>query len=153
VREAVFNALDSLGAVDGARALDAFAGSGALGLEALSRGARHVTFAEVAPASLAVVRSNVAALGFDASAEVLAVRGERALAERGPFDLVLLDPPYAFEGWSALLDAGAGALSPDGLLVVESDHEVAMPEALRGVRSKAYGGTVVQFAAPAGAPS
>lgn len=153
VRQAVFNALDSLGAIDGARVLDACAGSGALGIEALSRGARHATFAETSPPAVAVVRANLEALELTAEATVLAVPAERALAQHGPFDLVLLDPPYAFDGWDDLLVLAAGALAPDGLVVVESDREVPLPAPLRGVRSKTYGGTVVQFAARSGAPT
>lgn len=153
VREALFNALDSLDAVEGARAIDAFAGSGALGIEALSRGASQVTFSDTDAAALAVVTANLDALGLAERARVAAGSAGAALARGGPWDLVLLDPPYAFDGWPDLLDEVARATSPDGVVVIESDREVPLPPTLRGARSRTYGGTVVQFARPTGAPS
>src|SRR3954467_15650634 len=93
VREALFSIL---GALDGERVLDLFAGSGALGLEALSRGAASATFVERAPAALRVLRDNVADLG--ASAEVVAADARAHLraarAQGAQYDLVFLDPPY-----------------------------------------------------------
>ncbi|MGN6694350.1 MAG: 16S rRNA (guanine(966)-N(2))-methyltransferase RsmD [Aquihabitans sp.] len=153
VREAVFNALESLDAVDGASVLDAFAGSGALGIEALSRGAVHATFADTDPQAVAVVSANLVALGLAGEATVLTRPAERALAPGGPFDLVLLDPPYAYDGWDDLLVAVAEVLAADGLVVVESDRAVPLPPGLVGIKSKTYGGTVVQFATAVGAPS
>jgi 16S rRNA (guanine966-N2)-methyltransferase len=153
VREAVFNALDSLDAVRGARVLDVFAGSGALGIEALSRGANHVTFAETDRAARATVEANLAALGLGTRAAVVAADGARVLAGGGPWDLVLADPPYAYEGWDALGASVADALADDGLLVVESDREVVLPAALQTARTRTYGSTVVMFAVRAGAPS
>ncbi|MCU1498092.1 MAG: putative ribosomal methyltransferase [Acidimicrobiales bacterium] len=152
VREAVFNALDSLGAVEGAIAIDAFAGSGALGIEALSRGAAHVTFVEVDAAARAVIAGNLAATGLAERATVTGGDGPRA-ASVGPWDLVLLDPPYAFEHWDQVLADLVGALAADAVVVVESDREVALPAGLVGIRTKQYGGTVVTFASPTGAPS
>jgi 16S rRNA (guanine966-N2)-methyltransferase len=153
VREAIFNALASLGVVEGGRVLDAFAGSGALGIEALSRGAVHATFADTDPQAVAVVSENLKTLGLAGSATVLARAAERALVVGGPFDLVLLDPPYAFDGWADLLTALVAVVSSDGVIVIESDREVPLPTGLVGIRMKTYGGTVVQFATPAGAPS
>jgi 16S rRNA (guanine966-N2)-methyltransferase len=152
VRESVFNALESLGAVRGATVLDAFAGSGALGIEALSRGAASATFAEVDPGARAVVTANLEALGLAERARVVAGSATAALRAGGPFDLVLLDPPYAFEGWSELLEDVADRLAPRGVVVIESDREVALPAVLEGLRARRYGGTVVTFATPAGAP-
>lgn len=152
VREAVFNALDSLGAVHGARVLDAYAGSGALGVEALSRGAEHVTFVEADAAARTVVAANLAATRLQDRADVVGGDGARAVG-RGPWDLVLLDPPYAFDAWPALLADVLAGLAPDGIAVLESDRAVPLPEGLHGVREKQYGGTVVTFASPAGAPS
>ncbi|QXC62651.1 16S rRNA (guanine(966)-N(2))-methyltransferase RsmD [Aquihabitans sp. G128] len=152
VRQAVFNALESLGAVDGAHAIDAFAGSGALGIEALSRGADHVVFAETDAAARSVVAANLAATGFAGRALVSGGDGRRA-AGGGPWDLVLLDPPYAYDEWDALLAELLPALDDDAVVVIESDREVALPAGLRGIRVKQYGGTVVTFATPTGAPS
>jgi 16S rRNA (guanine966-N2)-methyltransferase len=153
VREAIFNALDSLDAVQDKRVLDAFAGSGALGIEALSRGAQHATFADTDAAARAVIDDNIRALQLGASATVVASPAARVIAGAGPFGLVLLDPPYSFEEWDDLLLALVPVLEPDGLVVLESDHEVPLPAPLSGVRTKTYGGTVVQFATLAGATS
>ena len=152
VREATFGALGSLGAIDGARVLDAFAGSGALGIEALSRGAAHVTFAETDRAALDVLRTNLTTLDLRDRSTVAPVDGVRASASGGPWDLVLLDPPYAFERWDDLLDGVAAALAPDGVVVVESDREVALPAGLATVRVRRYGSTVVAIASPTGDP-
>lgn len=153
VREAVFNALDSLGAVAGARVVDAFAGSGALGIEALSRGADHVTFVEADATARAVVTANLAGTGLGERATVVGGDGARAAATGGPWDLVLLDPPYAFDDWDDLLAQTVAGLGPEGVVVVESDREVPLPPSLRSTRVKHYGSTVVTFAFPAGAPS
>jgi 16S rRNA (guanine966-N2)-methyltransferase len=143
VREATFNALTSLDAIDGATVVDLFAGSGALGIEALSRGAAHVTFVDTDPKAITVIRANLAATGLEDRATVVRGNGLRQLAEIGAVDLALLDPPYAFDddAWAALLsDLDAG------LAVVESDRDVPFPESWRVLRSKRYGGTVVRIA-------
>lgn len=142
VREAVFNALASLDALRGARVLDLFAGSGALGIEALSRGAAHCTFVERSRPALDALRANLASTGLGSRAEVVALAAERFLAgEPDRYDLALLDPPYAFDGWSRLL-----AAVPARLSVVESDREVAVGPPWDVIRVKRYGGTVVTFA-------
>ena len=151
VRQAMFNALESLGAVEGAVAVDAYAGTGALGIEALSRGARRVTFADTDRAARTLVEENLGAVGLADRAVVLAVDGRRAIVDGGPWDLVLLDPPYGFDGWDDLLVAAAEHLAPDGVVVVESDRVVTLPAPLGFVRSKRYGSTVVAFASPSGA--
>lgn len=152
VRQATFNALESMGAVDGARVLDACAGSGALGIEALSRGAARAVFADTSAEATSVVSENLRSLGVADRAAVRTAPARTVLAE-GPWDLVLLDPPYAFDGWDELLAVVAEHLAPEGVVVIESDREVALPGPLACVRAKAYGGTVVTIAAPAGAPS
>jgi 16S rRNA (guanine966-N2)-methyltransferase len=145
VRESVFNALESIGAVAGASVLDLFAGSGALGIEALSRGAARCTFVEHDREALATVRANLDATGLAGRAEVVSGDAHRALSSFAAagrrFDLALLDPPYATADWLRLL----GAL-PAHLAVVESDREVPLPEGWVVVRSRRYGGTVVIFA-------
>ncbi|MCL2332930.1 MAG: 16S rRNA (guanine(966)-N(2))-methyltransferase RsmD [Actinomycetia bacterium] len=99
VREALFSHLEArLGNLEDLRVLDAFAGTGALGLEALSRGAKHCLFVESDRAALAILRANIAHCGV--SEEQATVRAGNTfalsarLAQAGPFDLVLLDPPY-----------------------------------------------------------
>lgn len=151
VREAVFNALDSLGSLRGARVLDAFAGSGALGIEALSRGAAAATFVDTDPTARATIAANVAALGLGDRAQVLGIPAVAALAGGEPYDLILLDPPYAFDGWDGLLAHVAERLGGEGVVVVESDREVPLPAPLVCLRVRRYGGTVVTFATP-GAP-
>lgn len=149
VREALFNALGSLGAVDGAVVADLFAGSGALGIEALSRGAASAHFVESDRRAAAVVEENLAALGFDDRGVVLRRPVEAALDQLpDPLDLVLADPPYAFDGWRELLADLEPRLAGDGLVVVESDRAVALPDGWEKVRERTYGGTVVLFARP-----
>lgn len=153
VREATFNALHSAGAVVGAEVLDAFAGSGALGIEALSRGAAHCTFVESDRAARAVVEANLAATRLADRATVVGADARRHLGTTpDTYDLVLLDPPHAGTDWATLLDALAPRLGPGGVVVAESDHPVldaATGETGEGpwavLREKRYGGTVVQM--------
>jgi 16S rRNA (guanine966-N2)-methyltransferase len=154
VREATFNALVSLGAVEGATVLDLFAGSGALGIEALSRGADHVTFVEQDRRAVRAIEANLAATGLADRGEVRAVPAERALAEAARsgsrWSLALLDPPYTFDDWSALLTA-----VPADLAVVESGRPVEPPEGWRVIRERRYGATLVAIlrsSPPAGSP-
>jgi 16S rRNA (guanine966-N2)-methyltransferase len=149
VREAVFNALWSRGGVDGARVLDLFAGSGALGVEALSRGADHATFVDSDRGARRAIACNVEACGFADRATVVATPVERWLAGLGPgdrFDLAFCDPPYAYDSWDALL-----AVVPAALVVVESDRPLPLPGGWRLVRDARYGGTWVGFVEPPGA--
>lgn len=144
VRESVFNALASLDAIEGATAVDLFAGSGALGVEALSRGADHATFVDHDAKALAVVRANLAATGLEADARVVRSEALRFLDEEpGHFDLALLDPPYRFDdqAWSRLL----AALDAD-IAVVESDRTIDLGLHWEPIRLKRYGTTVVTFA-------
>ena len=142
VREATFNALDSSGDIDGAVVLDLFAGSGALGIEALSRGAARVTFVERDRAALDALRTNLDSFGIGADRAEVVVGDGLALVGSGrldgPWDVALLDPPYAFDGWGDLL----GALAAD-VAVCESAAPVDPPEGWWMARSKRYGGTVV----------
>ena len=129
VRETLFAMLASrLGSFDGLRVADLFAGSGALGFEALSRGAASATFVESDRAATTAIRANAAALG---ARERMQVIGGSALAlPRGePFDLIFADPPYAEGAGNAVVAAvaAAGWLSIGGWLAVETGrgHEVA----------------------------
>ena len=140
VREAIFNALASLDAVTDAVVLDLFAGSGALGIEALSRGASHCTFVESARPALATLRANLDALGLAVRATVAPMDVPRFLTTAPSADLVLADPPYAFDGWAGLM----GGLDAD-LLVAESDRPVEPAPGWDVVRAKRYGTTHVTF--------
>lgn len=139
VREAIFNALHSQGAVVGARVVDLFAGSGALGIEALSRGAAHATFVETARPALAAVRANLESTGLGDRASVIA-RDVTAFCRTAaePFDLALADPPYAFDAWSDLLE-----VLPAAVVMVESDREIDLGEGWEITRVRRYGTTVV----------
>lgn len=142
MREAVFASLESAGLVAGATVVDLFAGSGAMGIEALSRGARHATFVESAPAALAAIRANLAATGLAERAEVVRADVLRWLAgppPPGPFDLAFVDPPYAFDRWDVLL-----ARLPATVAVLESAAPVVVGEGWQVLRERRYGGTVVQ---------
>ena len=143
VREATFNALGSLGVVEGATVLDLFAGSGAMGIEALSRGAAWATFVDRDPRALAVVRANLEETGLARRATVARADAGRWLAGAGRFDLAVLDPPYATDDatWAQLLTT----LDAD-VAVLESDREVSLPERWGILRSRSYGGSVVVLA-------
>lgn len=105
VRESVFSMLGSMDLVVGARVLDLFAGTGALGLEALSRGAAEAVFVERDRAALAALRANIGTCGFGSRARVVASDAERFLAAGGTApDLVLADPPYRYGRWSRLAE-------------------------------------------------
>jgi 16S rRNA (guanine966-N2)-methyltransferase len=147
VREAIFNVLASLDAVRDATIADLFAGSGALGIEALSRGARVVTFVDQDRAAIASIRANLAACGFGAD-RALVVPGDALawVAAAPPADLVLADPPYAFTGWPDLL---AGLATITGLAVLESGDPLELGPAWQVLRQKQYGGTVVTVTRPA----
>jgi 16S rRNA (guanine966-N2)-methyltransferase len=164
VREAIFNALVSLDAVRDAVVADLFAGSGALGIEALSRGAAHVTFVDPSAASIDAVRTNLDATGFAGSATVLRrdafdVLRAGAGAFGGPVGLVLADPPYAFDRWAELLEALLPTLAPDAVVVAERDRPIDEALATRvtelggGIlRERRYGGTVVAMLSFQGLP-
>ncbi len=127
VREALFSSLYSLrGGFEGAVVLDAFAGSGALGIEALSRGAARAVFYERADKAVAVLKRNIASCKLEArQAEVVRrdILSHPPAAAQEPFDLVFLDPPYAFDASKVLqmVDSlrASGALAPEALVVYE----------------------------------
>ncbi len=139
VREALFSIL---GSVEELRVLDLFAGSGALGIEALSRGAASATFVESAPGALAAVRRNLASM--DAEAEV---RGQDALRwlarDRGPYDLVFADPPYDLAARLAgpLSELLPAVLSDHARIATESDKRAPLSLALPLVTERVYGDT------------
>lgn len=139
VREAVFNALASRGLVDGARAADLFAGSGALGLEALSRGAEHCTFVERDRLALQALQDNLRELGVAERATVITGDVLASTHRLAAVDLAFADPPYGYDGWPELLQLvhAAGVTT----LVAESDHEVDAPPGWSVSRSKRYGRT------------
>jgi len=168
VREALFSALEADPGLAGAAVLDLCAGSGSLGLEALSRGAAHALFVESDRRAAATLRRNVAALGLGASAQVRTAAAGSVLAAAAPrgYDVVLIDPPYAIPdaeiaGWlrdawahgvlagGALGGAGSGPAEdgPAGATVVVEraarSGAFDWPEPLRAERDRRYGDTVL----------
>ena len=147
VRQAIFNSLGSLGELDGAVVLDLFDGTGALGIEALSRGAARATFVEQDPAAVRVIHENLAATGVGGATVVRdeALRYLARLPAGETVDLAFADPPYAFDSWSSVL----GALAPLGCLaVLESDRPIDPGGDWEVLKVKRYGGTVVTLIAP-----
>ena len=102
VREAVGNRLSSMGVLRDARVVDLFAGTGALGIEALSRGAAHATFVENAPAALRALEQNIEALGMSDQSTIVRADASRFTAAT-PFDIAFIDPPYTWDEWETLL--------------------------------------------------
>jgi 16S rRNA (guanine966-N2)-methyltransferase len=145
----VGNALVSLGAIEGARVLDLFAGTGALGVEALSRGAASAVFVEPGRATRVVIEENLRLLD-DARAEVVAGTAAAHLTSCGAdaYDLVFADPPYAFDDWAELFGLLGRVVADGGVVVVESDRPVEPPEGWVILRAKRYGSTVVHIITP-----
>ena len=156
LRETLFNVLGPT--LDGARVLDAFAGTGALGLEALSRGAAHVTFVERDPAALRVLRENVDACGVANACAIIRGTFPSALTRQpgGIFELILLDPPYEIDGLDAILDDAAGFAAAEARLVLEHSRRRASPEraaSLRRTRVLTAGDSALSFYAPESSPT
>ncbi|CAN7498271.1 16S rRNA (guanine(966)-N(2))-methyltransferase RsmD [Knoellia sp. LjRoot47] len=152
VREALFSALEARDALAGARVMDLYAGSGALGLESASRGAAEVTLVESDRPAASVIRDNAGRLGLRATVLPMTVASALGGAPR-PLDLVFLDPPYdlgeeALAGNLATL-VERGWLDDDALVVVERSKrsaEPTWPEGLVPERVKKYGETVIWYA-------
>jgi 16S rRNA (guanine966-N2)-methyltransferase len=150
VREAVFSGLEARGVLQGARVLDLFAGSGALGLEAASRGAAEVVLVDSSRAAAEVARRNVAALGMRATVVLSSVQKYLTGRTPRPMDVVLVDPPYGI-GEDVVADALAalvegGWLVPGGLVVLERSSrgtEPRWPTGLVREGVRRYGETVI----------
>ena len=157
LRETLFNILAPR--IDGARVLDGYAGTGAVGIEALSRGAAHVTFVENDRRAVALIAENVAAClpaeasakEGDAAADYTIEAGDAVTLLRragaAPFDLIWLDPPYDSADSLDALDAAAGALAPGGLVVLEraTRREPNVPASLSRVRDVKSGDSTLTF--------
>lgn len=140
-----------LGGVEGARVLDLFAGSGALGIEALSRGAAHATFVDAGKPALAAIRGNLRELGIADRASVLPIDAVAAARQvpAAPWQLVFVDPPYASDLASrAVLALPSEALAPGAVVVIEHDRRGAPPEVLGSLLRtdhRRYGDTHISF--------
>jgi 16S rRNA (guanine966-N2)-methyltransferase len=150
VREALFSAIESAAGLDGAEVLDLYAGSGALGLEALSRGASRVTFVESDRNALSVLRKNVATVGIPGG-QVVPGRVQTVLAAGTAtrYDLVLADPPYADSDVDEVLRALGTWTRPGALVILERSvrsPDPEWPEPLEALRVKRYGDTALHWA-------
>lgn len=149
VREAVFDILYSLGGVDGMQVVDLFAGSGAMGIEALSRGAASVTFVERDAGALEVVRRNLSGCGLAGAERIGEATVIRADVDAwvattvSRYDLALCDPPYDYTAWDTLV-----ARLPADLAVLESGAPIPAVPGWGVVRSRRYGGTIVTVVRP-----
>lgn len=153
MREALFSRLEHQGIVVGANVLDLYAGSGAVGLEAASRGAERVTLVESSRDAVEVCRRNATNLGLDDQVTVVHAKAERFVADVStqPWDLVLLDPPYdlADEELAAVLTGVVPSLASSAIVVVERSSrsaEPVWPGGLVELGGRTYGDTAVWFA-------
>lgn len=160
VREALFSRLAGWDAIDGARVLDLYAGTGALAFEALSRGARSALLVEAHGASAQQLRRSAKALGLEDCSEVRAARAETVVdglpaAQAGAgWDLVFIDPPYEVttEAVESLLVTLLPALAPEAVVVVERSSRsrpVTWPDGYVDDGTKSYGETALQYGGPA----
>jgi 16S rRNA (guanine(966)-N(2))-methyltransferase RsmD len=154
VREALFSTLSTMVDLAGARVADLYAGSGAVGLEAASRGASHVLLVEAEAKAARAARANIAALGAGAAVTLATAKVELAVAAGpgGPYDVIFADPPYGLgdDDLAAVLAALAanGWLGEDAVLVVERATRSAEPKWPAGVtagRSRRYGETTLWY--------
>lgn len=154
VREAIFSSLQSrLGTFDGAKVLDLFAGTGALGLEALSRGAEFAVFVDQSIQSADIVTDNIKTCGMADCATLVKASVMTSLAKlrtHAPFDLIFLDPPYNQNLIGPVLDGIVKntLLAKRGVICVESARDEAVPETIAGLvflSRKEYGSTAVTF--------
>jgi 16S rRNA (guanine966-N2)-methyltransferase len=154
VREALFSALDAMTDLDGARFADLYAGSGAVGLEALSRGAAYALLVEAEARAARVIRDNIVALRVGASARLVTGKVTQVLAgppEGGPYDVVFADPPYAVTAaeltgvQEALVEHGW--LAPDAVVVLERSSRTAVTwvDGITAERSRRYGETTLWY--------
>ena len=152
VKEALFSRLEHEGLLDGTRVLDLYAGSGALGLEAASRGAAHVLLVEKAASAVAVCRANIGATGLRAAVQVRAGSVLTVLdaPPDQPYDLVLADPPYDVPDTdvdAVLAALTTGWLAGDGVIVLERSSRSPAPTMPVGLtaRARRYGETTLWF--------
>lgn len=150
-RESIFNIINSLGKIklDGARVLDAFAGSGALGFEALSRGAAHVTFLEKNPHTISVLKENIALLNVPSQCSVILGDAINLPKAAHSVSLVFLDPPYdqAMEEPCLTALRSQGWITLETLIVLETSAKraVNLPTKAALIDQRRYGAALVSF--------
>ena len=129
LRETLFNVLGP--AIAGQRVLDGFAGTGAVGIEAVSRGAAHATFVERDARAISLIEDNAGKLGVKNACAI--IRGDFMAVKAGSFDLVFLDPPYEFRDLDAAIRHAGGLIQPGGRVVVEHARKRELPAAVTGL--------------------
>lgn len=144
-KEAIFSSIHF--EVEGARMLDLFAGTGQMGLEAISRGAKSVTFVENGKDSLAAIRENIAQCGFESQTQVVAMDALSFLKiGGGEYDIAFIDPPYSKGLAQAALPLVAAQMALGGVILCETDKKEEMPVevgSFRLIKTKKYGKTTV----------
>jgi 16S rRNA (guanine(966)-N(2))-methyltransferase RsmD len=157
VREALFNSLAGLVELSGCRFADLYAGSGAVGIEALSRGASEVLFVESDPGAARVLRGNLAQLGLSGSAEVVVAPVVRTVSgtHTEPYHVIFADPPYELPDADLAVVLGhlvdGGWIAPDGVVVLERGTRSGSPTwvpGLTGFRIRRYGETTLWYGRP-----
>lgn len=154
LRETLFNVLAPR--IEGARFLDLCAGTGAVGIEALSRGSQHVTFVDQSRKMCELIKANTSALGIDeeefevVNADASDYLRRHAKKERGPFDIIFIDPPYSSDYTlvNLISDTGGQLLTDDGVVIVEHHKKKELPEAfgsLKCYRTLKQGDSVLSF--------
>ena len=155
VRMALFSALGA-GRLAGARALDLYAGTGAIGIEALSRGAALADFVEADRRRAEAIRESLRELAPEGAGRVYRMKAERALsALEGPYDLVFADPPFSLDDWDGLMERAAAsqALAAGGWLIVERPKRVRLNERYGGLvkqQDRLYGDVAISIYAEGG---
>lgn len=154
VREAIFSRLDHYDALEDTNVLDLFAGSGALAIEALSRGARRAVLVEASQPAAAVCRTNLTTLKIT-SGQVITNKAQDFVVRKPttPWDVVFIDPPYNFveEDLAAILEALVPSVDDRAVIVVERPYrspEPTLPSKWRKITDKKYGDTVVYYIEP-----
>ncbi len=158
VKEALFSSLQPR--LPGARVLDCYAGSGALGIEALSRGAAHATFVEQGRRALDALRQNLEVTDLGGRASVVAGDVGQVLRDAppgAPFNVVCCDPPYAIDPdvLAGVLAALVDHLAPDAIVTIEADRRApdpAWPQGMLADRTRRYGDTVLHVARATSTP-
>jgi 16S rRNA (guanine966-N2)-methyltransferase len=147
LRETLFNILASR--MQDAKVLDGFAGTGAIGIEALSRGAGSVTFVDADRRAIALIEENLALCRLESGASVHRGDVESVLGRlpESPFDVIILDPPYDFTRVPDVLDAASACLAPDGIIVLEraTKREPDIPASLVHIRDVKSGDSTLTF--------
>lgn len=151
-KEALFSILGSAGILETDSVLDLFAGSGALGIEALSRGVAHATFIEKSRQAIESIRKNLQKTGFTQQSTVMCQDILTAIdfltRQKASFGLILIDPPYASDLYDKVIVASAPLLRKTGVLVAETSSRVRLPDSTGGLEqfeTRVYGDTSVVF--------